>query len=258
MCGFLGMACEGELMAGLEWYTVFDRLKPHVVRISTTRGSGTGFLFMQGRRSHLCAVATAAHVIDHAHRWEEPIRIEHSESGRSVLIREGDRAIFVHGDDTAAIVLGKAQLPLPAGPLPLITKGQVLRVGNEIGWLGYPAIPGADLCFFGGRVSAWLQAQSAYLVDGVAINGVSGGPAFYIKGGKDLTLMGIVSAYAPNRATGETLPGLSVVRSVGSLHDDVQSLSSFEEAKEQQTPPSTASPPPDVNPPGSQQTGRRS
>ena len=226
------------------------------MRLSTPRGSCTGFFLTHGQHTGLCAIATAAHVISQAHYWEEPIRIEHTEPGKSALLRHGNRAIFVHDDDTAAIVLPKGELPFPIASLPLIEKGQRLRVGNEIAWLGFPAIPGADLCFFGGRVSAWLEQESAYLVDGVAINGVSGGPAFYIKKGRAITIMGVVSAYAPNRATGETLPGLSVVRSVRNLHDVVQDLSSLDQAKAQETPPASVAPAADLKPPGEQQTGR--
>ena len=147
-------------MPVLAWCSAVDNIKPHVVRISTPRGSGTGFLLTRGQRQGLCAVATAAHVIAHAHHWEEPIRIEHLESGKSTLIREADRAILLHDDDTAAIVLGKDKLPLPDSPLPLIEKEQFLRVGNNIGWLGFPAIPGADLCFFGGAGKRLVEQRS--------------------------------------------------------------------------------------------------
>ncbi len=75
---------------------------------------------------------------------------------------------------------------MPAEPLPLVPKDKFLKVGNKIGWLGFPAIQGANLCFFSGDISAWLQSQMAYLVDGVAINGVSGGPAFHILGDSSL------------------------------------------------------------------------
>jgi hypothetical protein len=232
-------------MAELRWYTAVDQIKPHVVRISTPGGSGTGFLLMNAQRTGLAAIATAAHVIDHAHYWEQPIRIQHSVSGKALVVREHNRAIFLHDDDTAAIVLSKEDLPLPDASLPMVDREKHLRVGNEIAWLGFPAIPGADLCFFGGRVSAWREGQAAYLVDGVAINGVSGGPAFYIGAENNVKIMGVVSAYAPNRATGEALPGLSVVRSVTKLHDVVQNLSSLDEAKEQETPPATIEPSPE-------------
>ena len=68
----------------------------------------------------------------------------------------------------------------PEFALPLAPKDMFLRVGNDIGWLGFPAVEATRVCFFGGRVSAWNPNAKAYLVDGVAINGVSGGPAFHL------------------------------------------------------------------------------
>ena len=133
--------------------------------------------------------------------------------------------------------------PFPADPLALIPKDMFPKVGNKIGWLGFPAIPTANLCFFSGRVSAWVQSLSAYLVDGVAINGVSGGPAFHVvefdPGAVFIT--GVLSAYVPNRATGEVLPGLSVVRGVSQFHELAPSFASLDEARESEPP---ADPPP--------------
>lgn len=231
-------------MPEFSWYKAADIIRPHVVRISTPRGAGTGFLLVHGKRKSLSAIATAAHVIDQAHYWEEPIRIQHAESGKSALIHTDNRALFLHEDDTAAIVVLKDLLPLPDTSLPLIAKGFNLKLGIEIAWVGFPAITGADLCFFGGRVSAWLKSQSAYLVDGVAISGVSGGPAFYIpeKTENQIIIMGVVSAYAPNRVTGEALPGLSVVRGVSELYGVIEKLDTFGQAKEQETPPASVSP----------------
>jgi len=173
-------------------------------------------------------------VIEAAQRWEEPIRIVHAESGKSVFVRFNDRAIFLDLlHDTAAILIDKKDLPLPAEPLMLAPAQKFYRVGNDLGWLGFPAVSAATLCFFGGRVSAWLREEEAYLVDGVAINGVSGGPAFHPPG----IIMGVVSAYIPNRATGEVLPGLSVIRSVTQFHKLAPMFKSLEEAKAKETPP---------------------
>ncbi len=222
------------------WYTAVETVTPHVVRILTPRGTGTGFLFHYSKSGLLVGLATAAHVIEHSHYWGEPIKIHQTPSGDPVLLREPDRAIFLdEKKDTAAILLRADKLKLPPDPLPLIRERAHLKVGSEIGWLGFPAIPRADLCFFGGRVSAYLKDEAAYLVDGVAINGVSGGPAFWYP--KVPTVMGILSAYVPNRATGETLPGLSVVRDVSHLHELLQGFKSIEEAKREEIAPS---PPP--------------
>jgi hypothetical protein len=231
-----------------EWHEIVGLVRPHVVRIWTPQGSGTGFLVSASKSTPLCAIATAAHVIDHAHYWEEPIRIEHQASGKTVLLRHSDRAITLDADkDTAAVTLRREGLGLPTDLLPLTEKDKYFKPGVEIGWLGYPAIPRANLCFFSGRISAWVQADDAYLVDGVAINGVSGGPAFALWGG---VLAGVVSAYIPNRNTGEVLPGLAVVRGVAQFHDVAASFRSIDEAKAEETPPTEPPPPtPAIEPP---------
>jgi hypothetical protein len=134
-------------------------------------------------------------------------------------------------------------LVLPDSPLPLIEKDYHLRSGVEIGWLGFPAVQRSTLCFFSGRVSAYLEGDHAYLVDGVAINGVSGGPAFRLGLGRP-ELIGVVSAYIPNRATGDTLPGLAVVRDVQRFHDLAAQFKTIDEARAEQSPPGETPPPP--------------
>lgn len=226
----------------IEWHEAVAAVEPHIVRLTTPMGSGTGFLVSTSAGAGLVAVATAAHVVEHAHYWEQPIRIEHISSAKTVLLRAGDRAINVHGEsDTASIVFNVGDMLFPAEPLPLFTKDYHLKSGVEIGWLGFPAIQRASLCFFSGRVSAYLEESHAYLVDGVAINGVSGGPTFSL-GPRTVELMGVVSAYVPNRATGELLPGLAVIRDVQRFHEVTERFKNLEEARAQQTPP-TETPP---------------
>jgi hypothetical protein len=196
-------------------------------------------MISNGRKNSLCGIATAAHVVDLAHRWEEPIRVEHVSSGKSLVVRRDDRVVRLDQNrDTAAVLFDRGELPLPADPLSLAPKGMFLKVGWEVGWLGFPAIQGANLCFFAGSISAFLEAQSAYLVDGVVINGVSGGPAFFIDQGEaaQVVIIGVVSAYIPNRATGEVLPGLSVVRDVTQFHELAPTFASLDEARDAETP----------------------
>lgn len=226
-------------VAEVQWADVVETVEPYVVRLSTPSGWGTGFLLAHSPDSLVTGIATASHVIEHAHLWEDPIRVQHPSSGESFVVRPDTRVIRVDPrTDTAVLIVPQSinTIPFPTDALTLAPKGKHLMVGNEIGWLGFPAIPTADLCFFSGRVSAWSPSQDAYLVDGNAINGVSGGPALAVVGGT-LFLIGVVSAYAPNRATGETLPGLAVVRSVERFHDDVAAITSFEQAKTTETPP---------------------
>jgi hypothetical protein len=231
-------------MNDIEWADAVEAIRPHIVRISTPDGNGTGFLVARSSTHKVIGIATAAHVIDHCHYWEEPIRIEHLESGNTRLLRVDNRAMFINEDkDTAAIVCEDTDLPLPKAPLPLLSKDKHTRVGVDVGWLGYPAIARQHLCFFTGRISCYLQDQEMYLIDGVAINGVSGGPTFCIAG-SDIQVVGVISAYIVNRSTGETLPGVSVARDVVELHEIIGAMKSVDEAKEKETPPSPPPPPP--------------
>lgn len=233
-------------MSEITWSQAVELIGPHVVRISTPQGSGTGFLISNGHNNAVCGIATAAHVVDHAHYWEQPFRIDHVNSGRSIVVRRQERAVLLDaGRDTAAILFNRGDIPFPANPFPLSPKDKFLKVGNKIGWLGFPAIPAADLCFFSGDISAWIQSQAAYLVDGVAINGVSGGPAFHvlnIDGNGTVVIVGVVSAYIANRATGDVLPGLSVVRDVSQFHELAPTFASLDQARKAE-PPANAPPP---------------
>jgi hypothetical protein len=237
-------------MAEIAWSEAVQILEPHVVRISTPRGSGTGFLISNGHNNAVSGIATAAHVVDHAHYWEEPIRIDHVATGNSIVIRPDDRAVFLDlSRDTAAVLFNRGELPLPGDPLPLVPKDRFVRVGVKIGWLGFPAIPAASLCFFEGMVSARVKSPDAYLVDGVAINGVSGGPAFHLTPSETepVFVMGVVSAYVPNRATGEVLPGLSVVRPILQFHELAPTFASLDQARKAERPAEPPSPKPDGN-----------
>lgn len=225
----------------MEWHECIETITPHLVHISTPRGSGTGWLVSLSTTTDLCAIATAAHVVDNAHYWEEPIRIFHTHSGESLLLRAVDSAIYLANSiDSAAIVFHRADLPLPASTLPLTRSGYFTKPGVEIGWMGYPAMQQSNACFFSGRISHYDQLRKRYLVDGVAVNGVSGGPTFwnYAAGQDDgLEMIGIVSAYIANRATGEALPGLAVIQDVEQFYDITQRFASLDEAKSKQTPP---------------------
>ncbi|WP_431095352.1 S1 family peptidase [Polaromonas aquatica] len=219
----------------MEWHEGITQVHPHIVHISTPRGSGTGWLVSTSKTTDLCAIATAAHVVDHAHYWEAPIRILHPESGKSVLFRADERAIHLDlSIDSAAIVIRRGELPLPEEPLKLVEDGYYIKSGVEIGWLGFPAVHPSHACFFSGRISYYDEAKKHYLVDGVAINGVSGGPTFRLTGTAEL--LGIVSAYMPNRATGEPLPGLAIIQDVSQFYDIAQRFKNLDDAKVNETP----------------------
>ena len=145
-------------------------------------------------------------------------------------------------EDVGVLLQIQAQARL-AGLLELAPEGKSLKIGTEIGWLGFPAVAPAELCFFSGRVSAVRNSGREYLVDGVAINGVSGGPAFW-NGGDSVTLIGVMSAYIANRATGETLPGLTVIQNVHQFHEVSKLFKNVDDAKQQEKQPEQPPAPP--------------
>lgn len=226
----------------LPWQTVVSKVRSQIVRIMTPRASGTGFLLYNSASKGFAVIATAAHVVNEAHFWEEPIRLQNAATGKSTIVRVTNRAMLIEADKDVAAVIFPTQdldIDLPARPLPLGSKGHFIKVGVEIGWLGFPAVA-RELCFFSGRVSSYNKGTGRYLVDGVAINGVSGGPAFKPVGDDGIEVIGVLSAYIPNRATGEVLPGLAVVSDVSEFHTMVASFQSFEDALSQQTPAESA------------------
>lgn len=226
----------------IKWHQAFSKIEPYVVKIITPQGSGTGFHIASTANTHLQGLATAAHVVDFAHYWEQPIRIQHASSDKIIYVKHDQRTIDVESKQDAATIVIKDVLPFPKESLPMIAESKRLKVGVEIAWVGYPAIAPSSLCFFSGRISSWVEDESLYFVDGVAINGVSGGPAFTID--DEVKLIGLVSAYVPNRATGIVLPGLCVVRDVMPLYKTIKSLKSFEEAKSKEKTPDTPPPAP--------------
>lgn len=207
-------------MATSMWARAFKTVSEHVVLIETPSARGTGFVVPPppGSEGSLCVI-TACHVVGHADDWHEPIKLMHFPSRKQVFLTPESRGISAApGRDQAIIIFGKDTLPLPAANLPLLQIDTRYNEGVEIGWLGYPAVaPSSNLCFFCGHISTWIEADEAYLVDGVAINGVSGGPAFVQDEKENVTVIGLVTEYRPNMATGKALPGVSLVRSINPL-----------------------------------------
>lgn len=153
--------------------------------------------------------------------------------------------------DSAILLFDPSEVELPKDLVPLLPSDKVLRVGSEVGWVGFPAVEPNTLCFFSGNISARIGDDSAYLIDGVAINGVSGGPVFDMKlSGENMSprIIGVITAYIANRATGETLPGLAVAQDVSHVHDVISKLKSFEEAaaKQQELEAEIKQPKPEV------------
>lgn len=214
----------------MDWNDIVKKVTPYVVKIETPSGHGTGFVCLFNETRQYFGIATAYHVVDHADEWLEPIRIRY-EGGAVSFFRESQRVIFSDRlRDSAVIFAEVGNLQLPQELIPLLPVETRLPIGVDVGWLGYPAVSRHQLCFFSGNVSAFQEFRHAYLIDGVAINGVSGGPVLHLTPADGVHIVGSVSAYIANRATGETLPGLSMAQDVSHLHEIVKHIQSMDEA----------------------------
>lgn len=133
----------------IDWHDFAERVSPFIFRITTPSGSGTGFLVSRSEAGDICGVATAAHVVGYAHEWEQLIKLEHFTSGQSIVLRPDNRAVYIDQFlDTAAIVFDVGTLDIPARPPELIEEGKIIKVGVEVGWMGFPAVMPSNLCFF--------------------------------------------------------------------------------------------------------------
>ena len=220
----------------MEWNQVVEKIKPYLVKIETPTGSGTGFLCLYNEDKTWCGIATALHVVGDADEWQQPIRITHPFSPEQFFLKENDRFIFSDWKTDSAIIMlpTPEKSALPNSLIPLRPLDKALNIASEVGWLGYPYLEPFTICFFSGCISARREDRKAYLIDGVSINGVSGGPVFCSSSTEGIEIIGIVSAYAANRATGATLPGLSIVQDVSHLHDVAQTIKSSDEARKKQ------------------------
>lgn len=221
----------------MKWYAAYEKVLPYSVKLDSETGFGTGFLFAYNKNKEIAAIATAAHVIDDVDEWLKPLRITHYQSKKKILLTSKDRAIWINRkQDTATIIVDASALPFPATTLPLLKPDKYTKIGVGVGWAGFPVIASESFCFFSGPISFFLEKEAAYLIDGVAINGVSGGPVFRIPPNADsehiVQLIGIVSAYRANRRATDTLPGLLVAQDITAVHEHLQKINNMDEAKE--------------------------
>jgi hypothetical protein len=53
----------------MNWDQIVSKITPHIVKIETQTGYGTGFLFLYNEDQTLCGIATALHIVGHADDW---------------------------------------------------------------------------------------------------------------------------------------------------------------------------------------------
>jgi trypsin-like peptidase len=222
----------------MSWTATQAIVRDHLFKIETPDGYGTGFLFVYGANGVAIGIATADHILRNANRWNQPIRVLHTSSGLEAMLNDAERVIFPDARrDTAALLMyitnrevAALAERLPKTPLTLVDVSKFIPVGEPVGWLGYPAVATETACFFRGHVSAFLHGVDAYLIDGVSIHGLSGGPVFTDE--RNPRLLGSISAYLPNRSAGGTLPGLIQAYDLTALHTTIATMRTWDEARE--------------------------
>lgn len=215
------------------WATALELVRTYAFKIATPGGTGTGFMLITPNAQGVCGIATAYHVVGHAHQWEEPVRLTHADTGKSTILHSQERFVFTNPkQDLAVITFQNDEFELPDSDPILCAEDKHIKPGIQIGWAGYPAVAPNDFSFFSGDVSCFLEDSLAYLVDGVAINGVSGGPAFCVFPKDKVHFVGVVTAYIPNRATGESLPGVCFVAGIAPLYHVAKKIKSIDEAED--------------------------
>jgi hypothetical protein len=214
------------------WEAAAGTISSAIFKINTHSGSGTGFILtLNGpKENQVYGLVTAYHVIGAAHELEMPIRITHQQTGNSAVLKPDplSRAIIAIPDkDLAFILFSKSLLNVDITPPQIVGQGVTKNAGLEIGWCGFPSVATNELCFFHGFIST--PFHTGYLVDGVVIHGVSGGPAFYLQG-RSPRICGVITQYLPNYATGQSLPGLGFISSVEPYQQTLSQLRSLDDA----------------------------
>lgn len=202
------------------WDDIVTRVSPYVVKIESPFCTGTGFLLNTGTDLPLHVIATARHVIEQAGKWQLPLTLIlkdqkclYEKEDYSVLSDPGEK-------DLAILLVRKSSFHFESSPVDLLPTDFFLPAGREVGWLGYPA--DFNLCFFSGQISGNIGSFGShdheYLIDGVAISGVSGGPIIVPDPPHNIHIGGLITAYFSDPVKGAVLPGLSIAQDSSSLH----------------------------------------
>ena len=204
----------------MPWEKVVDHVERIVFRLLAGDSAATCFAVSIGTLPETKSIhhmfATAWHVVKDISGSDQPIYMVAADGKTVCEAKAGCYAIFPLGSeafDTALIMVKSPEnIVSQKDLLPIFGPEAQMPRGMEIGLVGFPGIVGSEFCFFKGMVSGYLNRPPSYLVDGVAINGVSGGPAFDNRA----QIVGLVSSYIPNRVDQyTTLPGLLTLIPIG-------------------------------------------
>jgi hypothetical protein len=95
----------------MKWSDCQRKMLPCIFRVETPEGFGTGVFFAYNRRKSVIAIATAAHVVERADDWKQPIRLHQHTSGRVRFVEDAQRVILLdRRRDSASILITKDEL----------------------------------------------------------------------------------------------------------------------------------------------------
>ncbi len=89
----------------MNWNDLVEKITPYIVKIETPDGHGTGFLCLYNDDHNVCGVATARHVVEHADRWQQPVRLVKPRTGEFHFAKEAERVIFLDDESDSAVIL---------------------------------------------------------------------------------------------------------------------------------------------------------
>ena len=191
-----------------------------LVELGTTTGTcfAVSISPAKNKKNKIYTFATAWHVIEKLTHSNKPIKLTTADKSKAYEIMHDRYEIFREGPkelDTGIIEV-ETEMPLVSKKnlLPMLDFDELLPRGSEIAAVGFPGLANEEFCFFRGVVSGYGKRPPSYLVDGVVLNGVSGGPAV----DQRARIIGLVSSYLPNRIDrNTTLPGLTTLIPISSI-----------------------------------------
>jgi hypothetical protein len=211
-----------ENWPSMGWTDVVDRASNSIFRVYAGSSAGTGFVIGLGSDrqtgDNYAMLATAWHVLKDLSGTPDDITIVSANKQEVFSSSATEIGFYRLGDaryDMGLILVKTDDLLIKQFELlPLYPYDSILARGSKICWLGFPGIVEPELCFFHGYISGYVNDPLGYLVDGVAINGVSGGPAL----DERAHVIGLVSAYLPNRVDRvTTLPGMMLLMPIAAI-----------------------------------------
>lgn len=238
-------------------YEAFRSVCPRIFRVEAAHGAGrataTAFAFARLLESNRLVLATAGHVLndvppDNPVEWRFQQFDEDGGLERQVTVttREDDvhrpyafykladigYFILPANDDTGAPLARPNEQPLP-----VIDVGRRIKEGGRVAWAGFPSqvehfCKRPQLCYFEGVVSAFCPrpdapGHAAYVVDGHAAHGVSGGPMWHWpEDDGRIEIVGIVSSFrgSPAQADSPVIPGFCVFEPINPLIARIEAM----------------------------------